>query len=227
VRSDQEGDGRGPTPSIRVSRLRELQVQDRTTLDALLDRARVAHVGFDVDGHPVVIPTAMVRLGDSVAVHGSTGSRWMRAVAEGIPACLAVTTLDGLLVARSAFESSLHYHSAVLFGSFLRLEGSAKDAALTALIDHLLPGRGAELRPSSPRELQRTMVLAMPIDRWSLKVSDGWPEDTADDVAGDAWAGVVPLTEVAQDPQPAPDLRPGIPVPPSVRRLAGHRRDGR
>lgn len=161
----------------------------------------------------------MVRLGDTVAVHGSTGSRWMRAVARGVPACLAVTVVEGVIVARSAFESSLHYRSAVLFGCFVRLEGSAKEAALASLVDHLLPGRAAEVRASSAGELQRTMLLAMPIERWSLKVSDGWPEDPVDDRAGDAWAGVVPLAEVAGAPRPAPDLRPGIPVPPSVQRL--------
>jgi uncharacterized protein len=208
-------------PSTRVTRLRSLQVDDRSALDALLDGARVAHVAFEVDGHPVIIPTAMVRMGDSVVVHGSTGSRWMRAVAGGVPACLAVTAVDGLMVARSAFESSLHYRSAVLFGSFSPLQGAAKDAALTALIDHLIPGRGAEVRPSTPGELKRTLVLAMDFERWSLKVSDGWPEDPEDDVAGDAWAGVVPLREVAGAPRPAPDLRAGIPVPPSVQRLAG------
>lgn len=208
-------------PSTRVTRLRELQVEDRRALDALLDHARVAHVGFLVDGHPVVLPTAMARLGDSVVVHGSIGSRWMRHLAGGVPACLAVTALDGLMVARSAFESSLHYRSAVLFGSFTPLEGAAKDAALTALVDQLLPGRGAEVRPSTTRELHRTLVLRMPIERWSLKVSDGWPEDADEDVSGDAWAGVVPLREVAGTPRAAPDLRPGIPVPPSVSRLAG------
>ncbi len=208
------------TPSVRVTRLRELQVEDRAALDRLLDCARVAHVGFQVDGHPVVLPTAVARMGDAVVVHGSTGSRWMRSMAAGGEACIAVTALDGLMVARSAFESSLHYRSAVLFGRLTALEGSAKEDALGAVVEHLLPGRAAELRPSKPWELQRTLVLAMPIERWSLKVSDGWPEDGEEDVAGDAWAGVVPLVERGGPPRPAPDLRPGIPVPLSVRRIA-------
>lgn len=209
-----------PTPSTRITRLRELQVEDRSVLDALLDEVRVAHVGFEVEGHPVVIPTAVARLGDQVLVHGSTGSRWMRHLAGGVPACLAVTALDGLLVARSAFESSLHYRSAVVFGRMTPLEEAAKERALAALVDQLLPGRAAEVRPSTPQEVRRTLVLSMPIERWSLKVSDGWPDDAAEDVAGDAWAGVVPLSEVAGTPRDAPDLGPGIAVPPSVRRLA-------
>lgn len=207
-------------PSTRITRLRELQVEDRAVLDALLDGVRVAHVGFDVDGHPVVVPTAMARLGDDVLVHGSTGSTWMRHLGRGVPACLAVTALDGLLVARSAFESSLHYRSAVLFGRMAPLEGEAKEAALAALVDKLLPGRAAEVRASTPQEVRRTLVLSMPIERWSLKVSNGWPDDPEEDVAGDAWAGVVPLLEVAGSPLDAPDLAPGIGVPPSVRRLS-------
>lgn len=224
--SESGGDGLVAAPPTRISRLRELQVEDRPALDSLLDGARVAHIGFDVDGHPVVLPTAMARMADSVVVHGSTGSPWMRAVAEGVPACLAVTTVDGLMVARSAFESSIHYQSAVLFGAFTPLRGSEKESALTALVEHLLPGRSAEVRPSTARELHRTMVLSMPIERWSLKVSDGWPEDDDEDVAGGAWAGVVPLFEVAGLPRPAPDLRAGIPVPPSVQQLAARLPEG-
>ena len=223
-----DGDGRGPalTPPTRITRLRELQVTDRAALDSLLDGARVAHIGFDVEGHPVVLPTALARTGDSVVVHGSTGSRWMRRAAQGVPACLTVTVVDGLLVARSAFESSIHYRSAVLFGAFTPLEGAEKEAALDALVEHLVPGRGREVRPSTAGELRRTMVLSMPIERWSLKVSDGWPEDGEEDVAGDAWAGVVPLREVAGAPRPAPDLRPGIPVPPSVAGLGASKPEG-
>jgi uncharacterized protein len=167
-----------------------------------------------------VIPTAIARLGDSVLVHGSTGSRWMRLLAGAAPACLTVTVVDGLVVARSAFESSMHYRSAVLFGSFSPVDPDEKVRALEVLIDALLPGRSREVRPSTRKELAATMVLALPIAEWSLKVSDGWPEDGPDDVAGDAWAGVLPLAERAGDPLPAPDLRSGIPVPSSVRSFA-------
>ncbi len=203
-------------PSTRITRLRELQVHDRAALEALLDEARVGHVGMVVDGRPVVVPTAIARDGDRVLCHGSTGSGWMRRAAAGDPVSLCVTAVDGLSVARSTFESSFLYRSAVLFGTFERLEEAAKASALDVVADHLLPGRRAEVRASLPRELQRTMVLALPIREWSLKVSGGDPEDPPEDVAGPAWAGVVPFTVQAGPPRPSADLRPDIPVPPSV-----------
>jgi uncharacterized protein len=203
-----------------ITRLREKASTERAHLDALLDTTRVGHFALVApDGHPVVIPTAIVRDGDRILAHGSTGSRWMRALADGVATCLAVTALDGLVVARSAFESSLHYRSAVLFGSCAPLADNEKDAALDLITETLLPGRVAEVRRPSDRELRATLVLALPIVEWSLKVSDGWPEDEPDDVAGDAWAGVVPLASGYGSPRPAPDLRGGIDVPESVRGL--------
>jgi nitroimidazol reductase NimA-like FMN-containing flavoprotein (pyridoxamine 5'-phosphate oxidase superfamily) len=169
------------------------------------------------DGHPVVIPTAIVRDGDTVLAHGSTGSRWMRRLASGTPTCLAVTALDGVVVARSAFESSLHYRSAVLFGSCT--VAPDKERALDLITERLIPGRSAEIRRPRKAELAATLVLVLPIVEWSLKISDGWPEDPDDDIAGDAWAGVVPRVTSHGEPLPAPDLRPGIPVPSSVRNL--------
>jgi uncharacterized protein len=206
-------------PVTRVTRLPELQVGERLALDALLDEMRVGHVGLSAGDHPVVIPTAIARMGDWVLVHGSTGSGWMRMAAQGAPACLAVTSLDGVVVARSAFESSFHYRSAVIFGRFERLEGDQKKQALDVLIDKLIPGRLAEVRPSSRKELSKTMVLSLPIVEWSLKVSDGWPSDDAADLAGPAWAGVVPLALHAGAALPSPDLRTGIDVPASVAEL--------
>lgn len=203
-------------PRTRITRLRELQVTDRAALDGLLDEVAVGHVGLVVDEGPVVVPTAVARDGHHAIVHGSTGSGWMRVAADGVPACLAVTSVDGVIVARSAFESSLRYRSAVIFGRFERLEGASKQRALDVVIEKLIPGRSSEVRASTPGELSRTMVLSMPIETWSLKVSGGWPEDGAEDVAGPAWAGVVPLAMCAGAPSAAPDLRPGIEVPPAV-----------
>ena len=157
-----------------------------------------------------MIPTAIVRDGDRVLAHGSTGSRWMRALAAGAPTCLAVTALDGVVVARSAFESSLHYRSAVLFGACAPLPDDEKEAALDLVTDALIPGRVAEIRRPTRRELEATLVLALPIAEWSLKVSDGWPDDPPEDVAGDAWAGVLPMLTGYGRPVPAPDLRDGI-----------------
>jgi nitroimidazol reductase NimA-like FMN-containing flavoprotein (pyridoxamine 5'-phosphate oxidase superfamily) len=203
-----------------ITRLSEKASHDRGLLDRLLDEARVAHVGLVADGQPVVLPTGVARDGDRLLVHGSTGSRWMRLLANGADVCVAVTALDGLVVARSAFESSMHYRSAVLFGALAAVRDSADKArCLDVLTESLLPGRLAEVRSPTDKELAATLVLAMPIKEWSLKVSAGWPEDPPEDVSGDAWAGVVPLTLVAGEPRNAPDLRPGIAVPPSLRTL--------
>jgi nitroimidazol reductase NimA-like FMN-containing flavoprotein (pyridoxamine 5'-phosphate oxidase superfamily) len=209
-----------PPPARRPTRLTEKASTDRATLDALLDGALVGHFGMVAeDGTPVVIPTAVVRDGHRVLAHGSTGSRWMRLLATGAPTALAVTAYDGLVVARSAFESSIRYRSAVLFGACTVLDAGEKETVLDLVTERLLPGRVAEVRRPTKAELAATLVLSLPIDDWSLKVSAGWPEDEDDDVAGPAWAGVVPLRQVYDPPLGAPDLRAGIDVPASVRAL--------
>jgi uncharacterized protein len=202
-----------------ITRLREKGNTDRAALDALLDSCILGHFGLaDDDGRPVVIPTAVVRNGDRVLAHGSTGSRWMRRLASGAPTCLTVTALDGVVVARSAFESSLHYRSAVLFGACTPVADTA--TALDLITERLIPGRTGEIRRPKKAELAATLVLELPITEWSLKISAGWPEDPDDDVAGNSWAGVVPMTNGYAAPAPAPDLRAGIGVPESVLRLA-------
>jgi nitroimidazol reductase NimA-like FMN-containing flavoprotein (pyridoxamine 5'-phosphate oxidase superfamily) len=208
------------TDRTKITRLREKASTDRAALDALLDTCRVGHFALvDETGHPVVIPTAIVRDGDAVLLHGSTGSRWMRRLETGIATCLAVTALDGLVVARSAFESSLHYRSAVLFGSCVTVPDKAR--ALDVITEALLPGRVGEIRRPTRREFDATLVLSLPITEWSLKVSAGWPDDPPEDVAGAAWAGVVPMRTAYGPALPAPDLRPGIPLPQSVLDQAG------
>jgi uncharacterized protein len=208
------------TERTTITRLRKKARSERSELDALLDSTRVGHFGLtDAAGRPMVIPTAVVRDGDRVLAHGSTGSPWMRALAAGAPTCLAVTALDGLVVARSAFESSLHYRSAVIFGECVVLGVDERESALDLITEALLPGRSGELRRPTPRELDATQVLALPIVEWSVKVSDGWPDDPPEDVAGDAWAGVVPMVTGHAAPLRAPDLRSGIPLPPSVAAL--------
>jgi nitroimidazol reductase NimA-like FMN-containing flavoprotein (pyridoxamine 5'-phosphate oxidase superfamily) len=196
---------------------------DRGELDALLDSQLVAHVAFadPSGGGPRVLPIAYARDGDRMLVHGSTGSPWLRALSAGVPAAVAVTELSALVVARSAFESGMHYRSAVLYGSFVVVPDEAKAAALDALVDAIVPGRTGEVRPSSRKELAATLVLALPIERWSLKAAGDDPDDTPDDVAGPAWAGLVPLRTLWGDPVPAADLRAGIDVPASVRALGG------
>jgi nitroimidazol reductase NimA-like FMN-containing flavoprotein (pyridoxamine 5'-phosphate oxidase superfamily) len=206
-----------PRRPIRLPiRIPEKASTERAHLDALLDTARVGHFAVVAeDGTPAVIPTMVVRDGDQVLAHGSTGSRWMRRLASGVPTALGVTAYDGIVVARSAFESSIRYRSAVVFGSCTTVTDD-KERFLDLVTEALIPGRGAEVRRPTKAELAATLVLALPLDDWSLKVSDGWPEDEDDDVAGPAWAGVVPVREAYGEPLPAPDLRAGIEVPPSV-----------
>lgn len=210
-------------PSTRVTRLDEKQSTSRATLDELLASTPLATIALVRDGHPVVFPTGFARVADDLVIHGSTGSPWLRALAAGASAAVSVTTLDGVVVARSGFESSFHYRSAVLFGVFEPIPDDRKVSYLDALTDAFIPGRVAELRASSRRELAATLALRMPItaDNWSLKVSAGWPEDPDEDVAGDAWAGVVPMTVAYGTPRAAPDLTPGIAIPASVRSMTG------
>lgn len=202
-----------------VTRMRERQSAERADLDALLSATPLATVAFVRDGHPVALPIGFARIGDELVIHGSTGSPWLRLLAAGAAVSVCVTTLEGIVVARSGFESSFHYRSAVLFGAFTAIDDDRKDGYLRALTDAFIPGRVAELRPSTARELAATLVLAMPIETWSLKAGHGWPEDPDEDVAAGGWAGVVPIVTGYGAPVPAPDCDAGIAVPPSVLRL--------
>lgn len=199
----------------------EKQSESRELLDSLLDSTPLATIAFIRDGHPMALPIGFARIGDELVIHGSTGSPWLRALAGGIPAAVSVTMLDGYVVARSGFESSFHFRSAVLFGSFAPVDG--KPDYLDALLDTFIPGRSAELRPSTKRELAATLVLSLPIgaDNWSLKIGDGWSEDDDADVAAGAWAGVVPISMTYGPPLAAPNCDPAIEVPPSVRSMTG------
>ena len=208
-----------PDPQLRVRRLADKQRHDRATLDAVLDAGCVAHLAIVDAGQPLAIPMAYVRDGDRLLLHGSTGSRLLRALSAGTPACVTVTLLDGLVVARSAFESSMHYRSAMVLGSCEVVPLEERLAALDRLTDGLIPGRAGEVRPTTRKELAATSVLSMPLERWSVKVSDADPEDEESDLAGDAWAGVVPIEVRHGRPRPAADLRAGIEVPASVRAL--------
>lgn len=210
-------------PCTAVTRMRERQSASRADLDAVLDSTPLATVAFVRDAHPVALPIGMARLGDEVVIHGSTGSPWLRDLAAGAPAAVCVAVIDGVLVARSGFESSFHYRSAVLFGSFAAVADADKVRYLTALTDTFIPGRSAELRASSDRELAATLVLRLPIgtDNWSLKAADGWAEDEPEDVAAGGWGGLVPVAMTYGEPRRAPDCDPVIPVPQSVRAMTG------
>lgn len=205
-----------------LTRERHRQVENRDRLDALLDSVHIGHVAsIAPDGSPLVIPTAVVRDGDLLLLHGSTGSPWMSRAAAGAPIAVAVTAFDGLVFARSAFESSIHYRSAVLFGAVHAITDQAgKLRALDLFTDALMPGRVAEVRRPRAKELAATQVLALPITEWSLKMSADWPQDGPDDVAGTSWAGVVDARIVYGPAHPAPDLPPGIELAPSAQALS-------
>jgi len=200
----------------QVRRAPEKQVDDRTVLDALLDAALMGHLAVVTDGWPYVVPVGIARDGDRVLCHGSTGSRLFRGLAEGQPTCLTVTILDGVVLARSQFESSMHYRSAMVLGRCTELKGQDRFEAFDVLTQHLAPGRGADSRGASKKEAAQTSVLALPIQEWSLKVSDGQPGDEEPDLDLPYWAGVVPLQHVWGEPRPAANLAAGIEVPPYI-----------
>ncbi len=208
-----------------ATRTPERMSHDRAALDALLDDSAVlAHIAFvDEDGTPAIIPTSVARWGDSVLAHGSTGSHWMRRIATGVPVAVSIGVIDGIVVARSAFESSLVYTSAVLFGSFTPIDDHKKEQALDVLTERLLPGRVNEVRRPNARELAATLMVRMPIEEWSLRSSDHWPDDPEDDIAGDAWAGILRFGTPPITLDAAPDLRAGIAVPPSTAAVRGVR----
>lgn len=203
--------------STRIRREAHRQVTRRAALDAVLDEALVAHVGVVRDGAPLVLPFACARDGDSLLLHGSTGSGLMR-IASGDQVCVTVTHLDGLVFARTTFDSSMHYRSAVVHGTATVVTGEAKAAALTTLSEHLFPGRTAEVRDPTPKEEAATLVLRVPLDRASVKVALDSTGTDDDSEPRSVWAGVVPLSVVAGEPVAAPDVPAGVDVPASVRR---------
>jgi uncharacterized protein len=199
----------------QVTRLAEYQVRDREALHQILDQALVAHLGVVRENYPVVLPFACARDGDSLLLHGSTGGGMLRLVPEQ-PVCVEVTHVDGLVFARSLFESSIHYRSAVIFGVPERLTGEAAREALAVLSEHLMPGRSTELRDHSKKELAATMVLRVALTEWSLKVGRSEAHDPDDGESRQVWAGTVPFWVRAGDAQPAPDVPDGVVIPPSV-----------
>lgn len=196
-----------PSARTRIRRVPKRAVYDRATIDAILDEALVAHLGFAVDEQAYVIPTLHARIGDLVYVHGSAASRTVRKLAAGVPACLTVTLLDGLVLARSAFHHSMNYRSVVVLGS-ARLVADADErlAALRAFTEKLVPGRWDEVRAPTEQELRGSSVLALELTEASAKVRSGPPLDDEEDYALDVWAGVVPLRLRADAPAADPRL---------------------
>jgi nitroimidazol reductase NimA-like FMN-containing flavoprotein (pyridoxamine 5'-phosphate oxidase superfamily) len=206
-----------PTPRTTLRRLPARGHFDRATVNAILDEALVCHVGFVSDGQPFVIPTIHARVGDQVFVHGSAASRMLKTLKGGVPVCLTATLLDGLVLARSAFNHSMNYRSVVVLGDAQAVtEEREKWDALHAVVEHVAPGRWQEVREPSAKELAATLVLRLPIEEASAKVRTGPPHDDEEDYALECWAGVLPLRLTPGAPEPDPRMPAGRALPPSV-----------
>ena len=175
---------------------------DAEAVHAVLDAAPMGHLGFVVDGQPFVIPMLYGRVGDVVFLHGSVASRLLRTMAGGVPVCLTVTLVDGLVLARSAFHHSMNYRSAVVFGTAAGVEGDEKLVGLEAISDHLRPGRWEEVREPNDLELRQTSVLRLDVEEASAKARSGGPIDEPEDLALPVWAGVLPCELVWGTPVP-------------------------
>ncbi|BAU81808.1 pyridoxamine 5-phosphate oxidase-related_ [Streptomyces laurentii] len=211
-----------PTERTVPTRSRHRAAYDRPLVHAILDEGYVCHLGFVRDGAPVVLPTLYGRVGERLYVHGSTGSRPMRmaggagggADTPGLPVCLTVTHVDGLVLAKSAFHHSINYRSVVVHGTARQVTDPEElRTALDALVDHVVPGRAADSRPGNAKELAATAVLRLDLAEVSAKVRTGGPNDEPEDAALPHWAGVIPVRSGHGTPEPAGDLDPAITLP--------------
>jgi nitroimidazol reductase NimA-like FMN-containing flavoprotein (pyridoxamine 5'-phosphate oxidase superfamily) len=203
-----------PTPRTRVKRLPKRGHYDRETVYAILDAGVICHVGYAIEGQPFVTPTSYWREGDHVYWHGSSASRMLRKLEQGIAACLTVTLVDGFVLARSGFHHSINYRSVMALGTARPVtDPQAKLAALENFIERVFPGRWPELRPVTEQELKATTVLGMALDEVSAKLRTGGPIDDEPDYALPIWAGILPIGVAAGSPEPDARLFPGTKLP--------------
>ena len=206
-----------PTSRTKLVRRPDRGTYDRAILNTILDEALICHVGFVIDGQPFVLPTTHARIDERLYVHGSVGSRMLRTLRQGIPVCVTVTLLDGLVLARSAFHHSMNYRSALILGTAREVrEEAEKRLAFCALVDHVVAGRNEQTRSANGTELKATSVLCLPIAQASVKIRTGPPIDDEEDYALPHWAGVIPMALQAQTALADPRLPAGIEVPASV-----------
>jgi len=206
------------TKRTKIHRAPQKQVFDPEVARAIIARAIVAHVAITFHGQPYALPLACAPYGDELLLHGSNASRLFKELLDGTPACVTITHIDALVLARSSFESSMHYQSLMALGSAREIEEDEKRRALQALTDHLFPERRAELRKSTEKEINATAIVAFPLTEISVKVSDGEPNDSGLDLDSDVWAGILPLTLTYGVPVAADNLRPEISVPDYITR---------
>jgi nitroimidazol reductase NimA-like FMN-containing flavoprotein (pyridoxamine 5'-phosphate oxidase superfamily) len=208
-----------PTERTKVRRKPGRGSHERELVDRILDEALICHLGFVDRGQPFVTPTIHARVGRTLYLHGSKGSRTLRTLADGgAQCCVTVTLVDGIVLARAAMHHSLNYRSAMIFGSARRVEApEEKAAALEAVVEHIAPGRGAEARAPSDAELAATEVLSMRLEEASAKLREGGPVDDAEDLALPVWAGELPLSLIAGEPLADGEVRDEVGVPDYVR----------
>src|ERR1700736_5359669 len=200
-----------PTERTKVRRLPDRGKYESESVYGILDEAFICHVGFVVDGQPYVIPTGFARVNDTLYIHGSAASRMLRTLADGVQVCVTLTLIDGIVMARSGFHSSMNYRSVVILGCAMQVEGrDEKLAALTAFSEQVMPGRWKDLRETTDAELKGTLVLSLPLKEVSAKVRSGPPKDDEVDYALPLWAGIVPLQLTAGNPINDPRLPTGI-----------------
>jgi len=206
------------TERTKLKRLPKRGHFDRETVYGILDEGFICHVGFAPEGQPFVIPTGYARAGDKLYIHGSQASRMLKTLSGGVDACVTVTIIDGLVLARSAFHHSMNYRSVVIFGHATRVDDpEEKIAALLALSEHIIRGRWAEVREPTEQEMRATTVLSLPLVEASAKIRTGPPLDDEEDYEMSVWAGVVPLRLEAGEPIADPRLPDEIPVPQYAR----------
>jgi hypothetical protein len=211
-----------PTARSRGRRAPKRLHYDRETIYGVLDSSFMCHVGYVIDDQPYVTPTSYWRDGDTLFWHGSAASRMIKRLAEGVAACLTVSHFDGLVLARSGFHHSFNYRSVMAFGRAKPItDVAAKEAALEAFVERVMPGRTAEIRPASKKELKATTVVAMEIEEAAAKIRSGPPIDDEPDYDLEVWAGTVPLKLVAGTPLPDPDLKVGIELPDYIVQWTG------
>ena len=207
-----------PSTRTRVIREHERGVYDREAAYKILDEGFICHVGFVQEGQPFVIPTGYGRVGDALYIHGSAASRMLKQVTQGVPVCVTVTLLDGLVLARSIFNHSMNYRSVVILGQAKIVDGpEEKLEALRLLSEHIIPGRWAESRPPNEKELKATTILRLPIEEFSAKIRQGDVVDDAEDMQFPVWAGILPLPVIPGAPIPDQHLAPNTPIPEYIR----------
>lgn len=206
-----------PTEKTRIKRKPNRAHYDRAAVHAILDAGLMCHVGYVIDGQPYVTPTAYWRAGDHVYWHGSSASRMLETLDAGVPACLTVAHLDGIVFARSGFHHSLRYRSVMMFGTAHKVGDDRKAQVLEDFMERIAPGRWAELRPPTEQEMKGTAVVFMEIEEAVAKVRDGGCLDKESDMQAPVWAGVLPFATVAGPAEPDPQILPGIPLPGYVK----------